>query len=172
MTRARICLGGLISILVLVLAQPARAFQNEPHDWRGIEWGTNSDELKGFTKVTTQSRLDYYAKEDEEMIIGDAPLEKVVYVFYHKKFCGAVLNFKSSPNFQIVKTTLFEWYGEGDQSKINEDRYRWSGTDVTTTLEYDDVTQKGKVTYYYMPLHEKKQKADQRRKRMSPRSGS
>ena len=169
MTRARICSGGLILILVLVIAQPARAFQNEPNDWRGIEWGTKYDGLEGFTKVTTQSRLDYYAKEDEEMIIGDARLEKVVYVFYHRKFCGAVLNFKSSPNFQIVKTTLFDWYGEGDQSKMNEDRYRWSGTDVTIVLEYDDVTQKGKVTYYYMPIHEKKQRADERRRWMSTR---
>jgi len=117
MTCARTCLGGLILTFVFVVAQPARAFENEPDDWRGIEWGTNYDELKGFTKVTTQSRLDYYSKEDEEMTIGDAPLERVVYVFYHKKFCGAVLNFKSSPNFQIVKTTLSDWYGEGAQSE-------------------------------------------------------
>ena len=169
MTRTRVCWGGLIIILVFALAQPARAFQNEPNDWRGIEWGTKYDGLEGFTKVTTQSRLDYYAKENEEMIIGDARLEKVVYVFYHRKFCGAVLNFKSSPNFQIVKTTLFDWYGEGDQSKMNEDRYRWSGTDITIVLEYDDDTQKGKVTYYYMPIHEKKQRADERRRWMSTR---
>ena len=169
MIRTTNCLKGLILIFVLVLAQPTRALQNEPNDCRGIEWGTKYDELEGFTKVTTQSRLDYYAKEDEEMIIGDARLEKVVYVFYHKKFCGAVLNFKSSPNFQIVKTTLFDWYGEGNQSKINEGRYRWSGKDVIIILEYDDVTQKGKVTYHYMPIHEKKQKADQRRERMSSR---
>jgi hypothetical protein len=172
MIRATTCLGGLILILVLVLAQPARALQNEPNDCRGIEWGTKYDELEGFTKVTTESRLDYYTKEDEEMTIGDAPLEKVVYVFYHKKFCGVVLNFKSSPNFQILKTTLFDWYGEGDQSDISEDQYSWSGTDVTITLEYDDVTQQGKVIYYYMPIFEKKQRSDERRERMSPRTRS
>jgi hypothetical protein len=169
MIRTRTCLGGLILIFVLVLAQPAGSFQNEPDDCRGIEWGTKYDELKGFTKVTTQSRLDYYTKEDEEMTIGDARLEQVVYVFYHKKFCGAVLNFESSPNFQILKTTLFDWHGKGDQSDIYENQYSWSGTDVTITLEYDDATQKGKVTYYYMPIHEKKQRADQRRRMMSPR---
>lgn len=172
MIRATTCLGGLILILVLVLAQPARTLQNEPNDCRGIEWGTKYDELEGFTKVITESRLDYYTKEDEEMTIGDAALERVVYVFYHKKLCGAVLNFKSSPNFQIVKTTLFDWYGEGDQSDISEDQYSWSGTDVTITLEYDDVTQQGKVIYYYMPIFEKKQRSDERRERMSPRTRS
>ena len=172
MIRATINLGGLILILMLVWAQPTRALQNEPNHCRGIEWGAEYDELEGLTKVTTESRLDYYTKKGEEMTFGDAPLEKVVYVFYHKRFCGAVLNFKSSPNYQMVKTTLFDWYGEGDQSKINEDRYRWSGTDVIITLEYDDATQNGKVTYYYMPLHEKKQRADQRRRRMSPKRGS
>ena len=165
MTRARTCLGGLFLILVLVLAQPARAFQNEPNDCRGIEWGTKHDGLNGLTKVTTESRLDYFTKNDDEMTIGDARLEKVVYVFYHKKFCGAVLNFESSPNFQIVKRTLFDRYGEGDQSDKHEHQYSWSGTNVTITLEYDDVTQKGKLTYYYMPIYAKKQIADQRRKR-------
>ena len=115
MTRARTCLGGLFLILVLVLAQPARAFQNEPNDCRGIKWGTGYHELKGFTKVSTQSSLDYCTKKDEEMTCGDASLEMVVYVFYEKKFCGAVLNFKSSPNFQIIKTTLFDRYGKGRQ---------------------------------------------------------
>ena len=171
MTSAGTCSGGLILIFVLVLAQPARAFQNEPNDCRGIEWGTKHDELKDFTKVSTQSRLDYYTKKDEEMTIGDARLEMVAYVFYHKKFCGAVLNFKSSPNFQIVKTTLFDWYGKGGQPDRSEDQYTWSGTNVTITLEYDDVTQKGKVIYYYMPIYEKKQRADERRKMMSPRRG-
>ena len=172
MIRATICLEGLILILVLVLAQPARALQNEPNDCRGIEWGTKYDELEGLTKVTNESRLDYYMKKDEEMTIGDAHLEKVVYVFYHKKFCGVVLNFTSSPNFQIVKTTLSDRYGEGGQSEIFEGQYRWSGTDVTITLEYDDDTQKGKVTFYYMPILEKKQRADERRRRMTPRWGS
>jgi len=174
MTHARTCLGGLVLILVLALAQPTSAFQNEPNDCRGIEWGTNYDRLNGFTKVSTQDRLDYYTKEDDEMTIGDARLEKVVYVFYHKKFCGAVLNFKSSQNFQIVKTTLFDWYGKGGQSDRDEDRYRfrWSGTNVTITLEYDDITQKGKLIYYYMPIYKKKQRADERRRLMSPRRGS
>ena len=162
MTSAGTCSGGLILIFVLVLAQPARAFQNEPNDCRGIEWGTEYHELKG---------LDYYTKKDEEMTIGDARLEMVAYVFYHKKFCGAVLNFKSSPNFQIVKTTLFDWYGKGGQPDRSEDQYTWSGTNVTITLEYDDVTQRGKVIYYYMPIYEKKQRADERRKMMSPRRG-
>lgn len=174
MIRARTCLGGLILVLVLSMAQPMRAVQNEPNDCRGIEWGTNYNRLNGFTKVFTKNGLDYYTKEDDEMTIGDARLEKVFYVFYHKKFCGAVLNFKSSPNFQIVKTTLFDWYGNGGQSDRDEDRYqfRWSGADVTITLEYDDVTQKGKLTYYYMPIHKKKQRADERRRMMSPRRGS
>ena len=165
MTHARICSGGLILVLVLVLAQPARAFQNEPNDCRGIEWGTEYHELNGFTKVTTRSSLDYCTKNDEEMTIGDARLEMVVYVFYEKKLCGAVLNFKSSPNFQIIKAALFDRYGKGRQPNRYDEQYRWSGTDVTISLEYDDVTQKGKVIYYYIPIYEKKQRADQRRKR-------
>ena len=166
MTRARTCFGGLILVLVLVLAQPARAFQNEPNDCRGIKWGTELDELQGLTKVSSQSSLDYYRKKGEDMTIGDAPLDMVVYVFYQEKFCGVVMNFKSPPNFQAIRTTLFDWYGKGRQPNKYKEQYRWSGTDVTITLEYDDVTQKGQVIYYYMPIYEKKQITQQRRKGM------
>ena len=160
MTHARICLGGLILILVLVLAQPVRAFQNEPNDFRGIEWGTDYHELKGLTKVTSQSSLDYYTKKDEEMTIGDASLKMVVYIFYQNKLCGVILDFKPSPNFQIIKTALFDQYGEGYQANRYDEKYRWSGTNVDITLEYDDITRKGKVIYTFIPIYEKIQRAD------------
>lgn len=165
MTRARTCLGGSILILGLLLAQPGRAFQNEPNDCRGIKWGTKYDKLQGLTKVTTKNSLDYYKKEGEEMTLGDARLDMVVYVFYEREFCGVVLNFKSSPNFQIIKAALFDRYGKGRQPNRYKDQYRWSGTNVTITLEYDDVTQKGQVVYYYMPIYGKRQRLDQRRMR-------
>jgi hypothetical protein len=138
---------------VLVLAQPVRAFQNEPNDCRGIEWGAEVHELKGFTKVTTRSSLDYFTRRDEEMTIGDARLEMVVYIFYEKKLCGAILNFKSSPNFQTIKAALFDLYGKGYQANRYDEKYRWAGTNVNITLEYDDITRKGKVVYYYMPIY-------------------
>jgi hypothetical protein len=129
------------------------AFQNEPGDCRGIKWGADYYELKGFTKVSTQKPFDYYTKREEEMTIGDAPLEMVVYIFYEKKLCGAVLNFKSSPNFQEIKTTLFDRYGKGYQANRYDEKYQWVGTNVNVTLEYDDITEKGKVVYYYMPIY-------------------
>lgn len=155
MTYARIYLGGLIVIFVLVFAQSTMAFQNEPNDFRGIEWGTDYHEIKGLTKVTTRSPLDYYTKKDEDMTIGDASLKMVVYIFYENKLCGVILDFKSSSNFEIIKTTLFDRYGEGYQANRYDEKYRWSGTNVNITLEYDDITRKGKVIYYYIPIYGK-----------------
>ena len=160
MTYARACLRTLILILALVLSQSAKAFQNEPNDCRGIVWGTDYGELKGLTKVTTQNSLDYYTRRNDEMTFGDAPLEMVVYVFYEKKFCGAILNFKSSPDFETIKTILFDRYGKGRQANRYEETYKWYGTSVNITLEYDDITEKGKVIYYYVPIYQKMQKTD------------
>ncbi len=155
MTHTGTCLGGLILVLVFVLAQPARAFQNEPNNCRGMEWGTEYHKLKGFTKVTTRSSLDYYTKKGEEMSCGDARLEMVVYLFFEKKLCGVILNFKSSPNFQTIKAALFDQYGKGYQANRYDEKYRWAGTNVNITLEYDDITRKGTVVYYYMPIYGK-----------------
>jgi hypothetical protein len=166
MTHSKTLLRSSIFILVLILTQPASgSFQNEPDDFRGIKWGKESYELQGFTKVSTQGSLDYYTKNNEEMTIGDARLEMVIYVFYENKFCGAVLNFKSPPNFKILKTMLFDRYGKGRQPNKYAEQYRWSGKKVIVTLEYDDITQKGKIKYFYMPIYSNKQKADQRRTR-------
>ena len=155
MTYARACFGASVFILVLALSQPARAFQNEPNDCRGIEWGTDCEKIKGLTKVSTQNSLDYYTRRNEKMTFGDTPLEMVVYIFYEKKLCGAILNFKSSPNFQTIKVTLFDLYGKGYQPNRYDETYRWAGTDVNITLEYDDITLKGQVVYYYIPIYSK-----------------
>ncbi len=153
MTHARACFGASVFLLVLVLSQPARAFENEPNDCRGIEWGTDYEEIKGLTKVSTQNSLDYYTRRNDEMTFGDAPLEMVVYIFYKKKLCGAILNFKSAPNFQTIKAALFDLYGKGYQPNRYDEKYRWAGTNVNITLEYDDITLKGQVVYLYTPIY-------------------
>ncbi len=153
-------LNGSILILTLILTPSAvGAFQNEPTDFRGIVWGADTDELAGMRKVHTQDSLDYYIKANEEMTIGGARIKSVVYLFYENKFCGAVIDFKSSGNFQIIKETLFDLHGKGSQPNKYREYYGWSGKDITLTLEYDDITQKGQVKYYYMPIYSKIHKA-------------
>jgi hypothetical protein len=147
-------LNGSILLLTLILTTSALgAFQNEPTDFRGVVWGADPDEIAGMTKVHTQDSLDYYTKAHEDMTIGDARIKSVVYVFYENKFCGAVIDFKSPLNFQIIKETLFDQHGEGSQPSKYREQYGWSGKDITLTLEYDDITQKGQVKYYYMPIY-------------------
>ncbi len=154
-------LNGSILILTLILTPSAvGAFQNEPIDFRGVVWGAAADELAGMRKVHTEDSLDYYIKASEEMTIGDARIKSVVYVFYENKFCGAVIDFKSSGNFQIIKQTLFGLHGEGSQPRKYREHYGWSGKYITLTLEYDDITQKGQVKYFYMPIYTIVQKAE------------
>jgi hypothetical protein len=157
-------LNGLILIVTLILTPSALgAFQNEPTAFRGVVWGANTDELAGMTKVHTEGSLAYYIKDHEEITIGDARIKSVVYVFYGNKFCGAVIDFKSPGNFQIIKKTLFNLHGKGNQPRKYKDYYGWSGKYITLTLEYDDITQKGQVKYYYMPIYSEIQKAERRR---------
>jgi hypothetical protein len=157
-------LHGSILILTLILTPSALgAFQNEPTAFRGVVWGANTDELAGMTRVHAEGSLVYYIKANEEMTIGDAPIKSVVYVFYRNKFCGAVIDFKSSGNFQIIKQTLFNLHGKGNQPRKYKEYYGWSGKDITLTLEYDDITQKGQIKYYYMPIYSKIQRAERRR---------
>ena len=155
-----------ILILTLILTPSAvGGFQDEPTVFRGIVWGAHTDELSGMTKVHTRDSLDYYVKANEEMTIGDARIKGVAYVFYKNKFCGAVIDFKSPLNFGIIKETLFELHGKGSQPRKYKEHYGWSGKNITLTLQYDDITQKGQVKYFYMPIYSMKQKADSRRGR-------
>lgn len=155
------CLKGSIVILIFVLTQSAVwAFQNEPPDFRGIGWGADISNLEGLAKVHTQNSLDYYTRKNEVMTIGEAELKSVVYVFYKKRFCGSVLNFQSFVDSEKMKEALFDLYGEGVKKT---EQYRWDGKDVTITYKYDKTSKKGKVSFFYMPIFNKKTRDDKRR---------
>ena len=147
-------LNSSILILTLILTPSAvGAFQDEPTDFRGIVWGANTDELAGMKKVHSEDSLEYYVKAREKMKIGDARIKSVVYVFYNDKFCGVVIDFKSPLNFQIIKETLFDLHGKGNQPRKYKEHYGWSGKSISLTLEYDDITQKGQIKYFYRPIY-------------------
>ena len=108
----------------------------EPDGFRGIQWGTDVSDLSGIHHCRTDSDSEYsnieiYEKQNDEMRIGGAVLERIEYCFWQGKFYSIQVYAQGKQDIEYLKEAVFEKFGDGG----HEDKYfkfgailRWSGT--------------------------------------------
>ncbi|MBN1254920.1 MAG: hypothetical protein JXA50_06575 [Deltaproteobacteria bacterium] len=158
MMKKRIFLGILAWGLVLYLSGSiyAQGFKpgTEPDNFRGIKWGTNIHSLPEM-KFDTGSHIipiKSYVRENDILMVGDASLSSVSYVFYKDQFCESNIRFQGWDNFYKIKQTAFSIYGEGEKTNEFIEKFRWEGPNVIVHLEYSEKTEKGFMSWVYWPI--------------------
>lgn len=146
----------LTTMLIFVIALipvSIGAFQNEPDNFRGIKWGADLGKLPEFKEVKKQT----YEKKHEKMKIGDADLDKVLYVARKDEFYAVMIFYNNPINYLILKEVLFGVYGEVEQvCPLRElEIYLWHGKNVNIEYNYNYKTNKGSIRYTYLPVSEK-----------------
>jgi len=130
-------------------------FQNETDNFRGINWGTNINDISGMICIKCDDKhMKNYIRKDDKLKIGDAEIKKIVYDFYKDRFLAVFIEFEGSDNFRFLKSTLSQLYGKGDQSNPYIEYFTWAGRDVGIAMEYKDIKNKGHIMYIYLPLHD------------------
>lgn len=145
----------LISILIfgLVAGLPASwGFENEPKSFRGITWGTDIKNLPDMVFHTKSGDSKVYFRKKDKMKMGAANLLQVWYFFSNDKFYSVVIMFEGWTNFNALKKELFKLYGMGHAPKRFTEEYRWMGSEVIIFLNYDELDEKGRLSYYYIPI--------------------
>ena len=79
-------------------------------------------------------------------------LKSIAYGFHKDRFYFVYIRFNSIINFSSIKETLFEQYGAGVQDNKSKEEYVWLGGDVNISLRYDEISQKGKIYYFFKPI--------------------
>jgi len=152
---SRIC--GLV-IVVFTLAfisvgSPVLAFQNEPDGFRRIKWGTD---IKDLPDMKPEGKLApgvrNYLRAGDKMAIGDASVEKITYHFYKGRFCSVSIDYEGWDNFDSLKTTLSELYGQPRRPNQLMEEYNWLGASVSVSIEYSTSSKKGSIVYLYIPI--------------------
>lgn len=154
MKNKEICLITVIVIMIIsfLFSVYSFSYQNEPNGFLGIKWGSNIKNLRGMTLVEDHKDAKYYIRKVDKLKIGDAGLKSIAYGFHKDRFYFVYIRFNSIINFSSIKETLFEQYGAGVQNNKSKEEYVWLGGDVDISLRYDEISQRGKIYYFFKPI--------------------
>jgi len=150
-----ICLIAVIVIMVIsfLFSVYSFSYQNEPDGFRGIKWGSDIKSLRGMKLVEDHHKdAKYYIRKSDKLKIGEAPLKSIAYGFNKDRFYFVYIRFNSTTNFSSIKETLFEQYGAGVQNNKSKEEYVWLGGNVNISLQYDEISQRGKIYYLFKPV--------------------
>jgi len=95
---------------------------------------------------TVKNVIACYRKEKENLEIGDASVQYILYNFREGKLVGVYIRFADLSNFKKFKKMLFYKYGSTEEnykklSNISDEgwsvKYIWEGTDVTIVLYFN-----------------------------------
>ncbi|HOQ51931.1 MAG TPA: hypothetical protein PK233_08910 [Candidatus Atribacteria bacterium] len=119
---------------------------SEPDGFRGIKWGQDISTVKGLVYVATDPSyggIDYYIREGDELKMGHAKLERIVYGFWENKFSDVKISTKGYTNWSRFKAIVFEKFGEGYQSNKYIEEYIWVGEKTWMILDYNEFSEEG-----------------------------
>ncbi len=122
-----------VAILVLALTLGAFAFQNEPDGFRGLKWGDPPTEDMEYWADIQGSQI--YVRPAEELFLGDAKFEIILYSFYQNRFMTVGLQFKGAENYKLLETICQAKFGEEMSKELFN--LGWFSVQTRVYLTYD-----------------------------------
>jgi hypothetical protein len=143
-----------IPILALILGLTSAAlvhaeYPNEPASFRGVAWGANLKDLKGFKVVQESGDFIVAQKTDDDLKFGQAVLDSVQYLFYRNRMYRVNLKYSELWNYDRLKERLFRVFGKGKEKTDDHRRFDWTGRDVDVILTWEVFARGGTVSFVY-----------------------
>ena len=129
--------------------------EKEPKGFRGIEWGTDINNMSSmaFDGKSSGSRIIYYTKKNEKLKIGVVNAKKITYGFYNGRFCSVYIYYRDP--FRYAMYNILETaYGKPiRENLLGVPNYLWENQRIAirqfifTDPEINDF-----VTYNFKPI--------------------
>ncbi len=151
----------LIALLLIVaIVANISVATDGPTGFNGLIWGTKFSSVQGeFVHSRTNPSLggiEYYTRNNDEMTIAAAKLDRIEYGFWQDKFCAVKVYFSGHTSFFLVKAALFKRFGPGTQPNDFIEAYFWfSFPEALINIGYDEVSEKGGFTMVSKEFTEK-----------------
>ncbi|MFZ2633340.1 MAG: hypothetical protein WA081_22620 [Desulfosalsimonadaceae bacterium] len=148
------------SLIINLLSFPLVCFA-EVEGFRGIKWGTDFVTLTEMQYVRTDPSyggIKEYTKKSDELMIGGATLETILYGFWQGKFSSVLIRVKGYSNFSSLKNATFEKFGSGFQSNRYIERYAWFGEQTTMLLNYSELLRTGELFMFSNEIESQQKK--------------
>ena len=130
----------------------------------GIPWETNISELPNLAKISEKENVAYYGDSQKTYTVYGIETPYVVFGFYKDKFFAAYIQVESIQVFNRVMDHINQKFGSPQKIlKVIEQQtiYRWKHENNKIKLKLYEKEGKMKLSFYYAPLSEKVNKAQQ-----------
>lgn len=172
--------GVALAIIILFLAGPLGAagkpmaqydytFQigSEPDGFRGFKWQTAIaalDPWRTMDCIELVGEFAYYQKKQEDLHLGLANLESIIYEFWNGRFSSVIITTRGQQNYAKLKDYIFARYGVGQRSPIYEKMevqdFMWNGYQTRMYLRYSDLDRVGVLSLHSIAMLNKQQRYD------------
>ena len=179
MVKKSVCVGLLLLLSGLILAArgvpPSKVFSynytfkpgTEPDGFRGIAWQTDIaslDPLHTMEVIEVLGPYTYYKKNRDDLHLGLANLQSIVYEFWNGKFSGVIIKVRGEMEFQRLKDYCFARFGPGQRSEVyqrlNVQDFYYNGIKTRMSLRYSDYDRIGELSLSSIAMLSKQQKTD------------
>jgi hypothetical protein len=121
--------------LALSYSLCAAAMNNEPADFRGIDWGAPiENHQKELVPLSTNGDLAYYRRPSDQMSWGGAEIQKISYRYFKGRFSGSTLQLFGASNKKAITAKMFELYGTPEQPNKRVPQFYWTGEKAKVVL--------------------------------------
>ena len=124
----------------------------------GIAWGTNINELSGFTFINDDGGdIKYYSRAGDDLFFGQVKLAIRSYSFYKDEFWGVVMGVSGRAGVHELYWMLTDMYGEPASS--NDTFYLWLfdkimiGYSTDVNIGVGNPRDHAALNYYYLPMY-------------------
>lgn len=127
----------LVIVAFFVGGQPtqAEAFNNEPGDFRGIEWGAEySDHAEELKLVRKDDDVLVYVREDEKDKSDRGGFIKIACRFHKDRFSVGIIQTYGNNAKKQLRETLIGQYGEPARVSRRQELDAWDGKRVQIVL--------------------------------------
>jgi len=148
-----------LTAIFLFLIPPHLWGIEELDNFRGVQWGSNINQLKGFILIGSpydsppENKIVEYSKHGEITKINNIDVDSIIYSFYKDRFFSIKIIYKGHNKFRLLHKTLAEKYGK---RFIKEDRpfpsYTLKRENIELLIEYQENNKIGYIIYTYLPI--------------------
>ena len=134
-----------IKVEPLPIEKPAAVKPKKPSNnihWSGfrdLHWGIGRSTFGKLKEIKSSSRLaevKEYVRAEENLIMGKANLNSIVYAFWRQKLYTITLWVEGSTNYLALRNEIFNRFGVGHKGDQNQERYLWSDRYSDRMLKY------------------------------------
>lgn len=132
------------------IAPGSLAYLDAKNGFRELHFG--DPPKKDMILVESFGEEKVYKRSRENLIIGAAKVENIVYLFYKNRLSSVIIWTKGIINSSAMLEVLREAYGAGFQSNQYLEHILWSGSKVNLLYAQNVITRDAQITFFSIPI--------------------